>query len=254
MAQSINFTMAGSDPPTGPNSPPESVTAASTSSTSLLINWTEVQAIDRNGEITMYQIQYEPLETFMGMIGPGCVNTTNGSLELEVVLEGLEEYVSYNISVRAYTSVGGGPFSSGVLATTLQDGKTGLFLIPYVTNRSPFPIVPSASPLSVQVNTTNSTSILITWEQLPAIDQNGGITHYEVQYKPLETFSGMLVTTSANSTATFIFLVDLQEYVNYSISVRAYTEVGYGPYSPNVTAATESAGKLYNRPLASVHV
>ena len=40
----------------------------------------------------------------------------------EVMLMRLGEYVEYTVSVRAYTSVGGGPFSSSKTATTFEDG------------------------------------------------------------------------------------------------------------------------------------
>ena len=42
--------------------------------------------------------------------------------ELFQVLSGLEEFVEYNISVRAYTSQGPGPFSDDVTQMTQEDG------------------------------------------------------------------------------------------------------------------------------------
>ena len=69
----------------------------------------------------MYEILYEPLETFGGQITSDTVNTSDGSV-LMMVLTGLEEYVEYNISVRAYTSAGPGPYSDPVTNTTLEDG------------------------------------------------------------------------------------------------------------------------------------
>ena len=44
------------------------------------------------------------------------VNTSNGSV-LMIVLTDLEEYIEYNISVRAYTSAGPGPYSVGSIDT-----------------------------------------------------------------------------------------------------------------------------------------
>ena len=44
-------------------------------------------------------------------------------MDTSIVLEGLQEYVEYNISIRAYTSVGRGPFSPGVNNQTFEDGK-----------------------------------------------------------------------------------------------------------------------------------
>ena len=69
----------------------------------------------------MYEIQFVPLETFGGQITSDTVNTSDGSV-LMMVLTSLEEYVEYNISVRAYTSVGPGPYSDPVTERTLEDG------------------------------------------------------------------------------------------------------------------------------------
>ena len=81
--------------------------------------WEEVVPIDQNGVIIMYQVLYQPLETFGGAIGPLTVNVT----ELTADLTDLEEYVNYTISVRAYTSAGEGPYSDGITVITLEDGK-----------------------------------------------------------------------------------------------------------------------------------
>ena len=70
----------------------------------------------------MYEVQYNPLETFDGQIYTETVNITNTSL-LCTDLTGLEEYVEYNISVRAYTSAGSGPYSLGIVQRTLTDGN-----------------------------------------------------------------------------------------------------------------------------------
>ena len=106
---------------TAPAAPPQNVTASAVSSTEIEVLWEEVAAIDQNGVITMYEIQFVPLETFGGQITSDTVNTSNGSV-LMMVLTGLEEYVEYNISVRAYTSAGPGPYSDGVVERTDTDG------------------------------------------------------------------------------------------------------------------------------------
>ena len=96
--------------------------ATAMSSTEIEVSWEEVPACERNGEITLYEILFEPLETFGGEITSGTVNTSNGSV-LMIVLTGLEEYVEYNISVRAYTSAGPGPYSDPITARTETDSK-----------------------------------------------------------------------------------------------------------------------------------
>ena len=40
-----------------------------------------------------------------------------------IELVGLEEHTQYSIRVAAYTSVGAGPFSESVVATTEQDSE-----------------------------------------------------------------------------------------------------------------------------------
>ena len=97
------------------------MTATALSSTEIEVSWKEVPAISRNGIIIMYEVQYEPLETFNGTISIETVNTSEPVLMLN--LTDLEEYVEYNISVRAYTSTGPGPYSDPVTVRTLEDGR-----------------------------------------------------------------------------------------------------------------------------------
>jgi len=68
----------------------------------------------------MYEIEYIPQETFNGQIRRATVNESN---MLSVRLVDLQEYVIYNISVKAYTSVGGGPYSNPQAPRTLEDGE-----------------------------------------------------------------------------------------------------------------------------------
>ncbi len=94
------------------------MTATVLSSTEVQVNWTEVAEIDQNGIITEYEVTYEPLMTF------GVLNTaTTTTMNLFTVLFGLEEYVEYNISVRAYTNDGAGPYSVGIVRRTFEDGR-----------------------------------------------------------------------------------------------------------------------------------
>ena len=97
---------------------------------------------------------------------------------------------------------------------------------------------PAAPPDNVRVMAVSSTSIYVTWDMVPPIDQNGIITMYEVMYQPLETFNGNISTSTINLTNMSVLLTDLQEFVNYTISVRAYTSVGAGPYSDEITVMT----------------
>jgi hypothetical protein len=74
----------------------------------------------------MYEIFYEPLETYGGAIGPLFMRVPG--TEFSAVLSDIQEFVSYNISVRAYTSVGDGPFSDSMIVMTPEDGKLLMLL------------------------------------------------------------------------------------------------------------------------------
>ena len=108
---------------------------------------------------------------------------------------------------------------------------------------------PINSPQNVTAMSLSSTSINVTWEEVPPIDRNGMITMYEVLYEPVETF-GQLSSDTGYTTDLFILLDELHPFVNYSISVRAYTSVGSGPYSDVVVEATQEACK----PILYAHV
>ena len=87
----------------------------------------------------------------------------------------------------------------------------------------------------------SSTEIMVTWDEIPGLDQNGIIIDYEVQIEQLD-FPADIFVDLLNTTSLSILVIGLEEYVNYNISVRAYTSVGPGPYSDPVTERTLEDG------------
>ena len=85
---------------------------------------------------------------------------------------------------------------------------------------------------------------MVTWDIVPLLDPNGVITMYEVLYETV-TFNGFIWSTTAtvDGTARAVNLTGLNEYFNYTISVRAYTSAGEGPYSDGVIELTNEDGK-----------
>ncbi len=96
------------------------MTASASSSTTIEVTWDIVPPIDQNGIITMYEVLYQPLETFDGAIMAETMIVL--SPDISLTLMSLEEYVIYNISVRAYTSVRPGVYSEGTEERTFEDG------------------------------------------------------------------------------------------------------------------------------------
>ena len=106
--------------------------------------------------------------------------------------------------------------------------------------------VPANPPRNVTATANSSTSIIVMWEEVVSIDQNGVITTYEVMYAPLEVFAGAIGTGIKNVTShsSSVVLTDLEEYVFYNISVRAYTKVGQGNFSSPITERTSDDGNV----------
>ncbi len=105
------------------------------------------------------------------------------------------------------------------------------------------PLEPATPPVNVTATATSPRNISVMWENVLEIDQNGIITMYEVLYQPLETFDGAITTQTMNVTERSANLTDQEEFVNYTISVRAYTSEGAGPYSEEMTVMTPEDSK-----------
>ena len=103
-------------------------------------------------------------------------------------------------------------------------------------------VVPGSPPSNVTATALSSDQILVNWDIVQLIDQNGVITAYQVLYQPLQTFIGAIRQLTLNVTGLAANLTDLEEFVNYSIAVRAYTSVGGGPYSEHITERTYEDG------------
>ena len=77
---------------------------------------------ERNGRITGYEVLLQPSPDRESVTG----NVTGGALSVNV--SGLTPNVMYNVSVRAHTAEGGGPYSSPPDSiTTDQDGEHRIF-------------------------------------------------------------------------------------------------------------------------------
>ena len=215
---------------------PQDVTAVGISSREINLTWVEPH--DNNAPITGYQVMYM-LPEFVVEEREVVVNT---SVEIATISE-LFPGVNYTFTVTAFNEIDQSTPSDPVTVRTLDEGKTQHKLD---TDFTTDPIAaPTSPPSNVMATAVSPTSIMVTWDMVPPIDQNGVITMYEVLYEPLEAFNGAIMsnTTTVDGTARAVNLTGLEEYVNYTISVRAYTSAGEGPYSDGVIELTNEDGK-----------
>ena len=88
---------------------------------------------------------------------------------------------------------------------------------------------------------TSSTSINVTWEEVPVVQQNGIITKYTITYRSLtENHNGNVTVTPPALTGE---ITDLREYVEYNITVFASTMKGDGPHSTAIVVRTDQDSK-----------
>ena len=100
-----------------PNAPPSNVQGRNTSSTGILIQWSDVPAADQNGIILSYTVTYKAL--------PGGTPKTEVVIAqtTEVTLTDLSKFTNYSITVFASTVKGAGNDSEPIIVVTDEDSK-----------------------------------------------------------------------------------------------------------------------------------
>lgn len=102
-----------------PSGPPQEVKCYSPSSTSVLVSWRPPPVELQNGIITQYTIQYTATD------GEDTTTRQISSIPPEssqYLLENLEKWTEYYVTVTAHTDVGAGPESLPLLIRTEEDG------------------------------------------------------------------------------------------------------------------------------------
>ena len=79
--------------------------------------------------------------------------------------------------------------------------------------------------------------INVSWMMLDCQDRHGIITMYEVRYSIVGNGVYLTVNTT-NGDETSLIVDGLEEFINYTIEVRAHTAVGPGPYSDPMDVQT----------------
>ena len=102
---------------------------------------------------------------------------------------------------------------------------------------------PHGKPQNVSGRNTSSTGISVSWEEVQSDLQNGIITGYNITYQSLTENDNGFVQAGPNDRQAN--LTELKEFVEYNISVVAFTVKGDGP--PFVfIVRTDQDSKSYN--------
>ncbi|XP_056431258.1 receptor-type tyrosine-protein phosphatase delta isoform X3 [Gadus chalcogrammus] len=218
-------------PQTQPSGSPQDVRCSSTSSTSIVVVWGPPPIEDQNGIITKYTVHYWTPD--------GEDTTTHDSSDIPpenptYLLENLEKWTEYSVTVTAHTDVGAGPESLPRLVRTEED-------------------VPSGPPRKVEVEAVNSSSIKVMWRSPMPTKQHGQIRGYQVHYvrmlngEPMgqPVIKDMLIDDAQweydDSTEHEMIITELQAETTYSVAVAAYTTKGDGARSKPKLITTTGA-------------
>uniref|UniRef100_A0A8C3RJM9 Receptor-type tyrosine-protein phosphatase S n=1 Tax=Cyanoderma ruficeps TaxID=181631 RepID=A0A8C3RJM9_9PASS len=212
-----------------PSAPPQDISCTSPSSTSILVSWKPPPVEKQNGIITAYSIKYIGIDgedvkphEILGI----------SSDSTQYLLEQLEKWTEYRISVTAHTDVGPGPESLAVLIRTDED-------------------VPSGPPRKVEVEAVNSTAVKVSWRSPVPNKQHGQIRGYQVHYVRMENGEPkgqpmlkdiMLADAQWEYDDTTEHVISgLQPETTYSFTVTAYTTKGDGARSKPKLVSTTGA-------------
>ena len=98
-------------------------------------------------------------------------------------------------------------------------------------------IGPGAPPQNVIGYNTSSTSINVTWNEVPEDKQNGDIIRYTVMYNKTTNVINKSEVTQISEKV--LELKGLDKYTIYDIRVLAATKIGDGPASDPMKVQTD---------------
>ncbi|XP_061620667.1 receptor-type tyrosine-protein phosphatase delta isoform X25 [Phyllopteryx taeniolatus] len=209
-------------PQTQPSGPPTEVRCSSPTSTSILVSWQAPLTESQNGIITRYSIQYAATE------GEDTAARHLADIPSEssrYLLEHLEKWTEYRVTVTAHTDAGAGPESTPQLVRTEED-------------------VPSGPPRKVEVEAVNSSSIKVIWRSPMPTKQHGQIRGYQVHYVRMlngEPTGQPVIKDILIDDAQEMVISELQAETTYAVTVAAYTTKGDGARSKPKLVTTTGA-------------
>ena len=225
--------------------PTPSLTIAQVTSTSIIVMWSQP-----GGEIgTTYTLSYTYQGPCAGAGGGGSVSVGNAT---KYAIIGLQEFSAYILTITASIGVGSSPPASVSVNTSLA-GESDDLITRWLTPFPSLPTAPSAPPNNLTEVSKTSSSVTISWGEVPCQDQNSVIVGYKVLYGAVTSGVGGTVANTSGRTLT---VNGLSPYTNYSIEVSAVNSDGaMGPYSSPLFVVTNKYKYKYrkNFPDKSMH-
>lgn len=134
-------------------------------------------------------------------------------------IKDLEEFTEYKFVIYAVNDVGSSPSSEPFTIMTLED-------------------VPTSGPANLTAKALNSTAISLGWDSVPSRHRNGIIRGYKIQYQVAKQNSSVHYKSVEDDVTRQVILNDLKPFTLYQFEVSAFTSVGDGVASSNVSFQT----------------
>ncbi|XP_076856634.1 protein sidekick-2 isoform X2 [Brachyhypopomus gauderio] len=201
-----------------PSCGPTNISAFATTSSSILVRWSEVPEPDRNGLILGYKVVYKEKDSESAVQ----FRSVEGNVSHSVQLTGLGKYILYEIQVLAFTRIGDGrPSNPPILERTLDD-------------------VPGP-PVGVLFPEVRTTSVRVIW-QSPS-QPNGIILAYQITYRLNSTNSNTATVDVLNPSTRQYTATGLKGECVYVFRITAQTRKGWGEAAEALVVTTEKRAR-----------
>ncbi|NXV03760.1 SDK2 protein, partial [Cettia cetti] len=201
-----------------PSSGPSNVSAAATSSSSLLVRWGDIPEADCNGLLLGYKVLYKQ----KGSEAPAQLWLAEGNASRSAQLSGLAKYTLYELRVLAFTRMGDGvPSRPPVLERTLDD-------------------VPGP-PVGLLFPEVRTTLVRLIWQ--PPAAPNGVILAYQVSHRLNTSAVTAAAVEVLEAGARQFTATGLQPEATYLFRVTAQTRKGWGEAAEALVVTTEKRAR-----------
>ncbi|BFZ08813.1 hypothetical protein BsWGS_11851 [Bradybaena similaris] len=194
-----------------PSSAPLNFRSTNVTSSEIGLEWEAPPPDQLNGKLEGFEIKFGRDINSMKLVN------IEDSTRTTTVLQGLEPFTLYMVSIKAKNSAGIGPEAAMGVET-----KEGLPSKPRITH----------------ISNHEATSFYVNWE--PPREINGRLIKYELQWIHDEDVKSRRIAGHLISTMT-AFVSDLTPYTEYKVQVAAVTNGGRGEFSDQFPALTDVA-------------
>ncbi|XP_057392194.1 protein sidekick-2 isoform X4 [Balaenoptera acutorostrata] len=197
-----------------PSSGPTNVSVLATTSSSMLVRWSEVPEADRNGLVLGYKVLYKEKDSD----SQPRFWLVEGNSSRSAQLTGLGKYVLYEVQVLAFTRIGdGSPSHPAILERTLDD-------------------VPGP-PMGILFPEVRTTSVRLIWQ--PPAAPNGIILAYQITHRLNATTANAATVEVLAPSARQFTATGLKPESVYLFRITAQTRKGWGEAAEALVVTTE---------------